>query len=97
MIEIKNELDDTTLKVQVIGSIDTVSAPEFESAVIPALENADKVVFDFSDLEIITSAGLRVLLNIHKHIDGNVPIRGAHKEVIEVLDITGFKPFFKLI
>ena len=95
-MEINKELDGTTLNVQVVGTIDTISAPEFESDLFSALNTVERVVFDFNDLEYITSAGLRVLLNVHKQVNGNITIRGARKEVIAVLDTTGFMPLFNM-
>ena len=95
-MDIQKELDGSTLNVRVSGSIDTLSAPEFESAVFPALEAVTAIVFDFAELEYITSAGLRVLLNIHRKVDGNVTIHGARKEVVAGLDTTWFLPLFSM-
>ena len=53
----------------------------------------NKVIFDFSDLEYISSAGLRVLLNAQKVMDekdSKVKVLGANEDVLEVFDVTGF-------
>ena len=50
------------LTVALEGRLDTLTTPELEERLEPALEDIDKLVFDFAELRYISSAGLRVLL-----------------------------------
>jgi anti-sigma B factor antagonist len=56
------------------------------------------VVFDFSKLDYISSAGLRVILLVCKSVgeDKKVTIYNAKKDVREVFEMTGFDSFVVL-
>ena len=56
------------------------------------LGSVDELVFDFSDLEYVTSAGLRVLLALQQDMEdhGSMILTHVNKAVMEVFDITGF-------
>lgn len=61
MVIIKN-LAGETLTVNVIGRLDTTTAPELEAALSSSLEGVKELVLDFSALDYLSSARLRVLL-----------------------------------
>ncbi len=76
------------------GSINTNTAPDFEKAVGEAFSDPEvtSVTFDFSNLEYISSAGLRVLMVAYKQVmakGGELAIEGSSDEVMEVFEITG--------
>ncbi|MBQ3265442.1 MAG: phosphotransferase [Ruminococcus sp.] len=71
--------------VQIKGKIDSTNAPEFEKEIMAAMP----VEIDASELEYISSAGLRVLLKLKKAVD-DVTITNVSGEVYEILDVTGF-------
>lgn len=72
------------------GKIDSTNAPEFEKELMAAMP----VELDASELEYISSAGLRVLLKLKKAI-GELTILNVNSEVYEILDITGFTSMLK--
>lgn len=81
------------LSMRVIGRLDTTTAPQLEEEFKKSMEGVNHLTFDFSDLEYISSAGLRVLLSAHKTMkqqEGAMVVRGANEEVREVFTITGF-------
>ena len=80
------------LTVALEGRLDTMTSPELESFLKEALEGADSLVFDFSKLDYISSAGLRVLLATHKVMSKKQGMKLIHlNEVVkEVFDVTGF-------
>ena len=80
------------LTVALEGRLDTTTAPEFENEIKPLLGSVDNVILDFSNLEYISSAGLRVLLQIRKAVydKGGVKIINANDLVKEVFEVTGF-------
>ena len=53
-----------------------------------SLENG--IVFDFKNLDYISSAGLRVLLVTRKKFKDSFIVRNVKEEVKQVLEITGF-------
>lgn len=70
---------------QIKGKIDSTNAPEFEKELMAALP----VEIDASELEYISSAGLRVLLKLTKTV-GDVTVVNVSPEVYEIFDVTGF-------
>ncbi|MBR1671905.1 MAG: STAS domain-containing protein [Fretibacterium sp.] len=83
---------DKELRFTVEGRVDHVSVRDFGDTV--ALERRryphGKVVFDCADLEYISSAGLRVLLNLKKKEKNPVRLINVSQSVNETLDVTGF-------
>ncbi len=74
------------------GRLDTMTAPELEAALKSDIDTADSIVLDFSKLDYISSAGLRVLLSAHKAMSGKGGMKVMHvNEIVqEVFDVTGF-------
>ncbi len=75
------------------GSMDSTTSPEAQKALDDVVAGAKKVVLDFSALDYISSAGLRVLLGAAKKLKasgGALRIFGVNQSVKEVFDISGF-------
>ncbi len=82
----------SALEIAVEGRLDTMTAPELEAELKNSLDGADSLMLDFSKLDYISSAGLRVLLSAHKIMMGKdgMKITGVNEIVQEVFDVTGF-------
>ena len=82
----------SALTVAVGGRLDTVTAPELEGELSPQLDGINNLVLDFSGLDYISSAGLRVLLTLHKLMldQGKMKVTGIHEAVFEIFEVTGF-------
>jgi len=80
------------LTVTLAGRLDTITAPQLETALKESMEGIQKLVLDFKALEYISSAGLRVLLMAQKAMNkqGEMLIRNVNETIAEVFDITGF-------
>ena len=92
-MEIKKELDGSKLTVTLSGRLDTTTAPDFEKELKSSLDGVNELVLDFSGLDYISSAGLRVLLSAQKLMNGaggSMKIIGANDIVKEIFDVTGF-------
>ena len=50
----------------VSGRLDTVTAPELEKYALDHMEGITEMALDLADVEYVSSAGLRALLQIHK-------------------------------
>ena len=91
-MKINKNITGNTLEMSVEGRLDTTTAPELEAALKEDMDSVDKVVLDFSKLDYVSSAGLRVLLAAHKKMaakDG-MTITGVNDIVNEIFEITGF-------
>ena len=79
--------------VAVSGSLDSTTSPEAQKSLDAVLASAKKIVLDFSGLDYISSAGLRVLLGAAKQLrasGGTLRIFGLNQSVREVFEISGF-------
>ena len=88
-IEIKKQANETI--IEVVGRLDTITAPVLEKTIAENMEGIKSLILDFKGLEYISSAGLRVLLGAQKKIQksGSMKLTGVCEEVMEVLEMTG--------
>lgn len=100
-MNITKKLNDGILEITAEGRLDTGTAPQMENELKGSLDNAEKVVFDFANLDYISSAGLRVLLSANKTMisRGKEPITiiNANEIVKEVFDVTGFSDILNIV
>ena len=89
---ITKTMNDKTLNIALEGRLDTMTAPDLEAELGKSTPECDSLVFDFSKLDYISSAGLRVLLSAHKAMSakGGMKITHVNEMVREVFDVTGF-------
>ena len=92
MMDIRKELTDERLCMAVSGRLDTTTAPELDAALKEALPGVKELVLDFTGLDYISSAGLRVLLATQKVMSkqGSMTLTGVCEAGMEVVEITGF-------
>jgi anti-anti-sigma factor len=79
--------------VGITGSLDSTTSPEAQKSLDSVVAGARKVALDFSGLDYISSAGLRVLLGAAKKLRGSggtLGMFGLNQSVREVFDISGF-------
>ena len=74
------------------GRIDANNALDIENEIAEALEKNPWITpaFDASELEYISSAGLRVLLKYRKAFRKNLDVLNASSDVYEIFEVTGF-------
>lgn len=89
---IQKNLVGSTLNLTMEGRLDTTTAPELEAELKASLDYVTELVFDFSELEYLSSAGLRVILAAQKTMNkqGKMIIRHVNDTIMEVFEITGF-------
>ena len=92
VMDIRKELTGDRLNMAVIGRLDTTTAPQLDAALKEALPGVKELVLDFSALDYISSAGLRVLLSTQKIMSkqGSMKLTGVNEGIMEVFEITGF-------
>ena len=80
------------LTVAVEGRLDTLTSPALKEKLEPAIGSIGKLVFDFTELKYISSAGLRVLLTAMQIMEeqGGMVVRNVSPEVMSVFEVTGF-------
>ena len=80
------------LTISVEGRLDTTTAPELEKVIKESLSNINDLTLDFSKLDYISSAGLRVLLSAQRIMksQGKMKVTNINEVVREVFEVTGF-------
>jgi len=99
------EITTTQLKrcdlVKATGRIDSHTAPQLAEA-FNSINETDrfKIVFDMSGVDYISSAGLRVMIDVQKTCKrwnrGEMVLASVPQRIYEALDLAGFVPLFKL-
>ena len=89
-IEMKKTLEGAT--IEIVGRLDTLTAPALEKAINEELANIKHLVLDVKGMEYISSAGLRVLLGAQKKMQkiGSMKVINVSEAVMEVFEMTGF-------
>lgn len=97
-MEINMTKNGTELTVALDGRLDSTTSPAFDKALEGALDDVERLVFDFSNLDYISSAGLRVMLNAMLTVakQGETVVKGASKTVLELFDIAGLTEELKI-
>ena len=86
------------LLVALDGKLDTATSPQVQSEIEPYIDNADSVVIDMKDLKYISSAGLRLLLSLHKKMlsKGGMTIKNVNDTNMEIFEFTGFSDILNI-
>ena len=84
--------EDNQIILSLSGRLDAANAPKLEAELKKSIIGVEKLVFDFKELEYISSAGLRVLLNAQKVMnkEGEMIVCNVNDTIADVFEITGF-------
>ena len=91
--------DGQVLTVAISGRLDTTNAQKFSTEVLSQLKDVKTVVFECANLEYVSSAGLRVFIQVKKEMNknkGDVIIKNLSDQIREVFRMTGFYDIFKI-
>ncbi len=99
-MEIATRAEGTLATLAVGGTIDTRAANEFEAELVKAVEaGARQVIIDFTRVDLITSAGIRVLVLFAKRLNGiggGFALCCLSADVRRVFDISGLSTQFRI-
>ena len=90
-MEVKTNLEGSKLTVAPEGKIGTTTAAEFENVVKSNIDGVTELIFDFKNVEYLTSAGIRVLMSAGRVMkkQGAMKIINVNPEVMDVFTFTG--------
>ena len=98
-MNIDKNYNDKELTLTVEGRIDTITSQELDKEITEELGNFDSLIIDFTNLEYISSAGLRVLIATQKKLKADdIPlvIRNVNDSVGEIFRMSGFDKILKI-
>jgi len=86
--------------ISLSGQLDTLTATDFEKEIHDILAgNTSSVILDGSELTYVSSAGLRLILTLHKGMiakSGTFVLRNIKEDIMEIFNITGFSSFLTI-
>ncbi len=90
--------NENELTIALEGRLNTLTAPDLDAKLDEVLDGVKKLVFDLAELEYISSAGLRVLVSAYKVMQeqGEMVIRNAKHDIVDVFEVTGLEDLFEL-
>ena len=93
-MEIDHKVENGILIIVISGRLDAAAAPIAEKEINKALEGEqNRLLFDLSALEYLSSGGLRVILSAAKEIrkrEGKVALAALTQYVYEIFEVSGF-------
>ena len=95
-MEIKKTTEGTKMTLTLVGRLNTVTAPALEAEVENLPPEITDLVFDFTGLDYVSSAGIRISVAAHETLDdrgGTFSIVGANAQVKEVFNIAQLLSF----
>ena len=89
---IEKKVNGTELTLEVVGRLDTTTAPQLDAEIKQNVAGVEKLVLNFEGLEYLSSAGLRVLLAAQKIMNkqGEMIVRNVNETISEIFEVTGF-------
>ena len=98
---IKIENEGNELVVRMAGRLDTAAAAQITPDIQALEEQADKhIILECSDLEYISSSGLRLFLTLRKASaskGGKRQVRNINADIRQVFMMTGFISLFEIL
>ncbi len=84
----------------VVGRVDSFSAPRLAQALADSTsQNRFNLILDLGKVDYVSSAGLRVLIDVQKTCKytgrGEIVLVGVPKRIFETLELAGFISLFK--
>ena len=98
-MNITKDYNGKELTLSVVGRIDTITSQELDNEIHNELNNFDSLIIDCTDLEYISSAGLRVLIATQKILKAeNIPlvIKNVSAPVNEIFRMSGFNKILQI-
>ncbi|WP_405289694.1 STAS domain-containing protein [Methanobrevibacter sp.] len=98
-MKITKNYNQKELTLFVSGRIDTITSQELDKEINDELGNFDSLIMDFTDLEYISSAGLRVLIATQKKLKSDdipLEIKNVSDVVNEIFRMSGFDKILKI-
>lgn len=98
-MEITVNQDGNKATITLSGKLSVATSPDLEAAITGLPATTNEFVIDLTDLEYISSAGLRVLVSTEKianQRNGSMTLLHPNEEVTEVFDMTGLADVFTI-
>ena len=91
-MKIEKSFEGKRLSVLIDGKLDTGTTPQAAAEIEAELENTDELILNMEKLKYISSAGLRLILSLHKQMaeKGGMTVINVNETNMDIFDLTGF-------
>ena len=87
------EKNGTVLTVKPEGRLDAATSPILQKDLLQHLDGVREIVMDFTKVEYISSAGLRMLMVLEQKMEdtgGSLHLIHVNENIIEILELVGY-------
>ena len=97
-MNIIKEREGGILRVALQGRLNTATAHQLENEIRPILDDVTVLIWDLTELEYMSAAGLRLLRSAQKVVNrqGKMVVVNANETITELFEITGFTSILTL-
>ena len=99
-MEINEDKRGDVVILSLSGRLDATTAKTFQERILSVIDSgAQRLVVDFSQLEYVSSSGLRVFLLAAKRLqptDGKFALCGLQDHIRQVFDLAGFSSIISI-
>lgn len=100
VLVIRESFDENRVILEMAGNINMNVAPDFEDELTAAATICNRIIVDFSGVDVISSAGIKALLMVQrildKRADSMLKLKAMKPEVYEMFDDMGFVDLFEI-
>ena len=90
-MEIKKEVNGGICILKPFGRVDTLTSGELEKEVNDCCANCDKLILDMAEVDYVSSAGIRVIIQAHQAVGkDSFALKNVSTNVMQLLTMTGF-------
>lgn len=99
-MQVTKDEKNNVLILKLEGRLDATTAIQLEKVLNQAIdEQKTKVIADFSGVEYLSSAGMRILLSMTKRLkgmSGYFKLYALHDDVMEIIRLAGFETILQI-
>lgn len=99
-MQIKTDVNNSKLLISLSGRLDTITSPQLEEEINSiSLDKIEIFTLDVKELEYISSAGLRLVLKVHKKMTaqgGQLKLINVNDMIMDIFDMTGMSDFLDI-
>jgi anti-sigma B factor antagonist len=97
-MEVNTYTQDNITFLEVSGDVDGSTAPELQERVLAVAQPGCRLLLNMARIDYMSSAGLRIMLLLHRRISGGVGrvvLVGLSESIRDTMTATGFLKFFE--
>ena len=99
-MQITTNISNQNLVISLSGRLDTITSPQLEEEINRnSFDDIETVTLNMRALEYISSAGLRVVLKLHKKMTaqgGQLKLINVNDMIMEIFTMTGMDSFLEI-